>query len=103
MELETKMTLWLSAEEAKALNDWENNLDPNQTSGTPLDIRQKIIDAFLENLNRQWDIDQCYKESKGCEECGVSHNQWGKPLPLFEYSSACDTLLCYECMEEFKA
>ena len=74
MELETKMTLWLSVEEAKALNDWEKNIDPNQTSGTPLDVRQKIINTVLENLNRQWDIDQCYKESMEtelpiCEMC----------------------------------
>ena len=73
MELETKITLWLSVEEAKALNDWENNLDPNQTSGTPLDVRQKIIDTVLENLNRQWDVDRCYKESRRelpvCEFC----------------------------------
>ena len=74
MELETKITLWLSVEEAKALNDWEKNIDPNQTSGTPLDVRQKIINTVLENLNRQWDIDQCYKESMEtelpiCEMC----------------------------------
>ena len=74
MELETKITLWLSAEEAKALDTWEKNLDPNQTSGTPLDVRQKIIDTVLENINRQWDIDECYKEAiksemPTCEMC----------------------------------
>ena len=74
MELETKITIWLKADEAKALNDWENNLDPNQSSSTPLDIRQKIIDTVLEKMNQQWDIDRCYKESMGtelpiCEMC----------------------------------
>ena len=62
MEIETKMSLWLNVEDAKALNDWENNLDPNQTSGTPLDVRQKIIDTVLENIIRQWDIDYLVKE-----------------------------------------
>ncbi len=62
MEIETKMSLWLNIEDAKALNDWENNLDPNQTSGTPLDVRQKIIDTVLENINRQWDIDYLVEE-----------------------------------------
>ena len=64
MELETKMTLWLSVEEAKALNDWENQVDPNQTSGTPLDVRQKIIDAYVYNMNKQWDVDHIAKESE---------------------------------------
>ena len=62
MEIETKISLWLNIRDAKALNDWENNLDPNQTSGTPLDVRQKIIDTVLENINRQWDIDYLVKE-----------------------------------------
>ena len=62
MEIETKISLWLNIEDAKALNDWENNLDPNQTSGTPLDVRQKIIDTVLENINRQWDIDYLVEE-----------------------------------------
>ena len=62
MEIETKMSLWLNIEDVKALNDWENNLDPNQTSGTPLDVRQKIIDTVLENINRQWDIDYLVEE-----------------------------------------
>jgi hypothetical protein len=64
MEIETKISLWLNIEDAKALNDWENNLDPNQTSGTPLDVRQKIIDTVLENINRQWDLDYLAKEFK---------------------------------------
>ncbi len=64
MEIETKMSLWLNIEDAKALNDWENNIDPNQTSGTPLDVRQKIIDTVLENINRQWDLDYLAKEFK---------------------------------------
>ena len=64
MEIETKISLWLNIEDAKALNDWENNIDPNQTSGTPLDVRQKIIDTVLENINRQWDLDYLAKEFK---------------------------------------
>ena len=65
MKIETKLnSIWFHIEDIKALNDWENNLDPNQTSGTPLDIRQRIIDMVLASINSQWDVDDCYNKYK---------------------------------------
>jgi hypothetical protein len=76
MELETKLNLWLHIDDIKALNDWENQVDPNQTSGTPLDVRQKIIDAVLEKINNQWDVEYCHNEyhyrEAQIKEIGVS-------------------------------
>tara|TARA_Y100000310_G_scaffold289479_1_gene315886 strand:+ start:441 stop:653 length:213 start_codon:yes stop_codon:yes gene_type:complete len=64
-ELETIMpSIWLDVSDLKSLRDWEHNLDPNQTSGTPLDVRQKIIDIFLECAERQWDIDYISEEER---------------------------------------
>ena len=62
MELETKMSLWLSVTDIKALRDWKNG-NPNQiSSSTPLDVQAKIVETFLENAERQWDIDYIAKE-----------------------------------------
>ena len=52
----------LSVTDIKALRDWKNG-NPNQiSSSTPLDVQAKIVETFLENAERQWDIDYIAKE-----------------------------------------
>ena len=38
-----------------------------------------------------------------CDACGKSQNPFGKQVALYQYSSACKDMLCYECMDEWKA
>ncbi len=51
----------------------------------------------------RWGGKMNYDLTASCEACGKSQNVWGKQIPLYQYSSACKDMLCYECMDEWKA